>query len=333
VSAGPGPPASGGASLQHGSPVAVALDLGGSNLKAGLVGPGGTSASLVSRETHAELGYEAVLSEIGKVVEELRADARERELSVVGIGVGAPGPLNRPAGVIEFAPNLGWSQAPLAADLARLTGIPQVRLENDANAAAFAESWVGEGSGARCLLGVTLGTGVGAGTVIGGRLFTGAGGLAGELGHVVVRPGGRLCRCGRRGCVEAYFSGWALVERCRDRATEHPRHSLALDALTPEAVIEGWLRGDPLAGPVVEFGLRCLALALAACLNLMNPDRVTFFGGLSRSWDLFGPILVDHVRGFALPSAFVAATFTTSRLEWAGVLGAGGLVLSQSADL
>jgi glucokinase len=211
--------------------------------------------------------------------------------------------------------------------------MPNVRLENDANAATFAEAWVGEGSAARCLLGVTLGTGVGAGLVVGGRLFTGATGIAAELGHMVVRPKGRRCRCGGRGCAEAYFSAWALVERCRERAAAHPDHSLALDDLTAEAVIEAWLRGDPLAGPVVELGLRCMGLALAGCLNLVNPDRVTFFGGLSRSWDLFGAVLLDHVRSFTLPAAYAAASFAVSRLEWAGVLGAGGLVLSQAADL
>jgi glucokinase len=331
---GPGEYLAPGDRLLHpGSPVAIALDLGGTNLKGGLVGPGGTHVGLASRTTRPELGYDGVLTQIAAFVDELREEAAEGGLSVVGIGVGAPGPLNRREGVIEFAPNLGWSQAPLGADLARLTGIERVRLENDANAAAFAEAWIGEGSAARCLLGVTLGTGVGAGLVIGGRLFTGATGLAAELGHVVVRPHGRPCRCGGRGCVEAYFSAWALVERCREHAGDHPGHAMDLDGLTPEGVFEGWLRGDSLAGPIMELGLRSLALALAGCLNLLNPDRVTFFGGLSRSWDAFGPALVGHVRESALASAFSAARFSASRLEWAGVLGAGGLVLSQTPDL
>ncbi len=320
--------------LPHsGSPVAIALDLGGTNLKGGLVGPGGTRVGLASRETRPELGYESVLAEIVRFVDDLRREAEARRLSVVGIGVGVPGPLNRRAGVVEFAPNLRWSQAPLGPDLARLTGITPVRLENDANAAAFAEAWIGEGSGARCLLGVTLGTGVGAGLVVGGRLYTGATGVATELGHVVVRPGGRPCRCGGNGCVEAYFSAWALVERCREHAAEHSGHTLALDSLTPEDVFEGWLRKDPLAAPVVEFGLRCLGLALGGCVNLLNPDWVTFFGGLARSWAGFGPALVESVASHSLPAAFAAARFEASRLEWAGVLGAGGLVLSQTPDL
>jgi glucokinase len=297
------------------------------------VGPGGTHVGLASRDTRPELGYESVLGEIVRFVGELQREAEERELSVVGIGVGAPGPLNRQTGIVVFAPNLRWSQAPLGPDLARLTGIPRVRLENDANAAAFAEAWLGEGSGARCLLGITLGTGVGAGLVVGGRLFTGAAGIATELGHVVVRPGGRPCRCGGKGCVEAYFSAWALVERCREHAPEHPGHSLALDRLAPEDVFEGWRRGDPLAGPVVESGLRCFGLALGGCVTLLNPDRVTFFGGLCRGWTSFGPALVEIVRSHSLPAAFTAARFEKSRLEWAGVLGAGGLVLSQTPDL
>ncbi len=316
-----------------GSPVAVALDLGGTNLKGGLVGPGGTLVGLGARETRADKGYESVLGSLAGLVADLRAEAQQRELTVVGLGVGTPGPLNRAAGIVEFAPNLGWWQAPLAGDLARLTGVRGVRLENDANAAAFAEAWIGEGSGARCLLGVTLGTGVGAGLVIGGRLFTGATGIATELGHVIVRPEGRACRCGRKGCVEAYFSAWALVERCREHAADHPDHSLDLARLTPEDVFDASLRGDPLAGPVLDFGLRSLALALAGCLNLLNPDRVVFFGGLSARWESFGPALIEHVRTRSLPAAFAATSFSASRLEWAGVLGVGGLVLSQRPDL
>jgi glucokinase len=150
---------------------------------------------------------------------------------------------------------------------------------------------------------------------------------------VVVRPNGRPCRCGGIGCLEAYFSAWALVERCIEHAPDHPDHALDLDALTPEAVFDGWLRHDPLAAPIVQSGLRCLGLALGGCLNLLNPDWVSFFGGLSRSWSRFGPALVESVASHSLPAAFAAARFEPSRLEWAGVLGAGGLVLSRTPDI
>jgi glucokinase len=316
-----------------GTPVAIGLDLGSTNLKGGLVGPGGTQAHLESRETGAGLGYEGVLEEILRFVGDLQELVAERALSLVGIGIGAPGPLNHRTGVIEFAPNLGWRQVPLGKDLAKRSGVARVRLENDANAAAFAEAWVGEGTGARCLLGVTLGTGIGGGVVVDGRLFVGAGGAAAEIGHIVVRPGGRLCRCGNRGCVEAYFSGWALAERCRELAGEHPGHSLSLDDLGPEAVFEAWQRGDPLAARVVEAGLRAFALALAGSINLLNPDRVAFFGGLARSYGLFRDALLAQVEAHTLHAAFRAVRFGASKLAWAGVLGAGGLVLSGSPDL
>ena len=144
----------------------------------------------------------------------------------------------------------------------------------------------------------------------------------------MIRAGVRV-----RGAPAAYFSAWALVERCVEHAPDHPDHGLELGGLTPEDVFEGWLRHDPLAAPVVQSGLRCLGLALGGCLNLLNPDWVSFFGGLSRSWSRFGPALVESVASHSLPAAFAAARFEASRLEWAGVLGAGGLVLSRTPDI
>lgn len=327
-----GPPAR-DEGLLSGSPVAIALDLGGTRLKGGVVGPGGAHAGLQSRETRREVGYQGVLNDIVAFVSDLRRHVDEHGLVLVGVGIGAPGPLDRRTGVIEQAPNLGWERAPLATDVARRTGVGRVRLENDANAATFAEAWVGEASGARCLLGVTLGTGIGGGVVIGGRLFPGASGVAGELGHTVVVADGRPCTCGKRGCAETYFSGRAFVERVRELAPEHPGHEIALDDVSPESIFRHWRRGEPLASRVVESGLRALALALAGAVNLLNPDRVVLFGGLTGSWELFGPDLVSLVERYALPAAFEATRFSASRLAWAGVLGAGGLVLSGSPDL
>lgn len=321
----------GSAELPPGSPVAVALDLGGTNLRAALVGPGGVHGPVRSWDTPVELGYEGVLGEVVRLVEELGREAGGRSLTVVGIGIGAPGPLDREAGVVEFAPNLGWRNAPLAADLVRATGIAQVRLENDANAATFAEAWVGESSGARCLVGVTLGTGIGGGLVIGGRLFAGARGMAMEPGHTVVVPEGRLCRCGKRGCAEAYFSAWGLVQGYREAAGAG---AAALEEpLTPEAILAAWSLGEPAAAAAVETGLRAFALVLAGAVNLLNPDRIAFFGGLTGSWDLFGPPLVARVGEYALPANFASARFGPSRLAWPGVLGAGGLLLNRAANL
>jgi glucokinase len=318
--------------LETGSDVAIALDLGGTHMKGGLVGPHGAHDFLERRDTPVETGYAGVLDEIVAFVADLRRRAAENDLGVVGIGIGAPGPLNRQTGVVEFAPNLGWREVPLARDLSRASGISREQLENDANAATFAESWAGESRGASCLLGVTLGTGIGGGLVIGGRLFAGVKGAAGELGHTVVDPGGRPCGCGKRGCVEAYFSARALIERPRELASEHPDHALELDGLTPGSMFEAWRGGDPLAGRVVEEGLNRLGLALAGAINLLNPDRVVFFGGLTGSWDLFGETLRERIRSYAVPEVFEAVSFGRSRLAWAGVLGAGGLLLDSALD-
>ena len=251
--------------------------------------------------------------------------AEETEAPVERLGMGAPGPLRLDDGVIVHAPNLGWREVPLRAMVSEAVGCPVV-LDNDANAAAFGEAWVGTGRDARVLLLVTLGTGVGGGVVEEGRVFHGARGLAVEIGHQVVVPGGRPCPCGKRGCVEAYFSGHALSEQ----AAGDRRGSNAPDDDPTEhrALFAAYGAGDPDVTDWMERALDALADGVAHAGVLFDPDRIVFTGGLARSWPVYGERLIERIRGGLGPAGPPPGGIGLSGLDGrAGVIGAAGLAL------
>jgi glucokinase len=190
----------------------VGIDLGGTSIKAGAIDPAGKVLATRSVPTGLEDGAEAVFERMAQLARELGAETR--------VGIGAPGLIDHARGIVLDSPNLAQIEGqPLCEAIARRLGFERdaVLLENDANAAAVAEAWLGAGRGRRDLLMVTLGTGVGGGLVLGGRLFAGSGGMAGEIGHVVIDPDGPPCGCGRRGCMEQFASATAARRRALER--------------------------------------------------------------------------------------------------------------------
>jgi glucokinase len=225
--------------------------------------------------------------------------------SVVGVGVAAPGPLDIESGVVLAAPNLtGWRDVPLAAALAEATGLP-VWVNNDANLAALGEARTGAGIGFDPLVYLTVSTGVGGGIVQGGRITTGAHGLAGELGHVVVEPGGPACNFGHRGCLEGVASGTATAALARARLEGGAPSRLldpAFGAGSPTAaqVAEAARAGDALAAEVLGRAGSALGRAIAGYLNVLDPARVVIGGGVSRSWDLLESAVLAEVRDLTM---------------------------------
>ena len=190
----------------------LGLDIGGTKLAAGVVGPAGRVLSFVVEPTHSEEGAERGLDRLFALGRRAVAESGADRIRAVGIGAG--GPLDAARGVLSAPPHLpGWRDVALVARAEEAFGVP-VSLENDGTAAAAAEHRYGAGVGASHMIYLTISTGVGGGVVIEGRLFRGAGGNGGELGHVTVDYDGRPCRgCGRRGCLEAYVSGTSIAER------------------------------------------------------------------------------------------------------------------------
>ena len=205
----------------------VGVDLGGTNIGAGALAEDGSGdvVALRSEPTRADQGAESVVDRmvrmIDTVIAETIAQTGAKRDDVIGIGVGAPGPLDRERGIVVTTPNLGWTNYPLRDVIAERTRLP-VRIDNDANCATLGEWWLGAAKGASNVIGMTIGTGIGGGVIVGGRLYHGSSDVAGEIGHATIDINGRRCKCGNYGCLEAYASGPSIAERAREALSGGP---------------------------------------------------------------------------------------------------------------
>lgn len=276
------------------------IDLGGTNVAGGLVDADHRVVERAKVKTPAD-GPDAVVEAIVGLVAELGTD-------VDAVGVGAPGPVHD--GVIMSAPNLqGWTAAvPLGERLGSQLGVPVV-VGNDATVGAVGEWVAGAGKGARNLLGVWLGTGVGGGLVLDGRPFSGTFGGAGELGHVVVHPGGALCGCGRRGCLEAYAGRASMERAARLRVAAGEKTALmeimedkGKTRMTSSVWGKAVDRGDPMATGMLDEAVGALGVAVGSAVNLLDLDTVVVGGGLT---ERLGQPLVDRIAAAARPCLLV----------------------------
>ncbi len=300
----------------------IALDVGGTGMKAALIGAGGALLHEDRRPTGRERGPDAVVASVVDFAADLRArGVREFGEPAVAAGVAVPGVVDDAAGVAGYSANLGWRDVPLRALLAeRLPGVP-VALGHDLRCGGLAEGRLGAGRGRDRFLFVALGTGIAAALGTAGRIDPGAGGQAGEIGHVVVRPGGRRCPCGRTGCLETVASA-ASVGRAWARAAGRPAATAADCAAAVAA-------GDPLAAGVWRDAVAALADGLLTAVTLLDPGLVIVGGGLARA----GSTLLDPLRAavrerltFETPPVIVPAALGDA----AGCLGAGLLAWDRS---
>jgi len=317
-----------------GEQAVIGIDIGGTKTLSAVVDPQGRVQARRRIET-PQREPEAFVAVLGEELNGLlRAAGLQRE-EILGVGVGAPGPLDPRTGVVFEPPNLaGWRDVPLRDLLGRATGMAAF-VENDANAAALGEAWVGAGVGARDLIYVTVSTGIGGGLIFNGELYHGVSGYAGEIGHMTVEPDGPICSCGRRGHLEAVAAGPAIARMAAEavRAGRHT-HLCARpgDVLTAEAVAEAARAGDAVAREVYERAARYIGLALASLVNVLNPEMVIIGGGVSKVGDLlFGPVRAV-VRERAYGRAADAAKIVPAALgDDAGVIGAAAVVYRQGA--
>lgn len=278
------------------SSVAVGIDLGGTNLNVALVDHNGHILHHLTALTRPERGVDAVVFDMVSMVRTMEDRARESNSHVGGVGVGSPGPLSLKEGRLIKAANLpGWIDVPLRDLLQRALGLT-VFMENDGNAAALGEHWVGAGRGHDHLVMLTLGTGVGAGVILNGQPLHGHFDNAAELGHLIVERRGLICACGQRGCLECYSSAGAIVRRVKDAVLQGEPCALADIVQTGEPidaslVIEAAQGGDSLCGRVWDDACRCLAIACINIQHSFNPSIILLGGGLSRA----GALLIDAV--------------------------------------
>ncbi|MEK7380449.1 MAG: ROK family protein, partial [Gemmatimonadota bacterium] len=263
---------------------------------------------------------------------------REPGAEVIGIGVGAPGPLDTRTGVIFLTPNLGWVDMPLRQRMADALGYPTT-LDNDANCAVLGEWWQGAARGSEHAVGVTIGTGVGGGVIIGGRLYHGASDCAGEFGHTTLDAQGRKCKCGNYGCLEAYASGPSIA----NRAVEAIRAGAVsiipakvggdLDLVTAQEVYQASQEGDEVALEVVRDAARYLGAGIANLINIFNPEVVVVCGGVTQAGErLFAPLRQEVTRRAFRPAVEACRIVPGELSGTAGVYGAAASFLQLFPD-
>lgn len=265
----------------------VGMDIGGTNTVFGIVDSRGNvlASDSIKTQQHEDVNeyVEAVCAKLLPMVEQFGGPDK-----IKGMGVGAPNG-NYYSGTIEFAPNLPWKGViPLAAMFEERLGIPTA-LTNDANAAAIGEMTYGAARGMKDFIMITLGTGVGSGIVINGQLVYGHDGFAGELGHVMVEKDGRICGCGRKGCLETYCSATGVARTAREFLVARSEPSLLRNVPAEEIqskdVYDAAVKGDKLAQDIFQFTGDILGRALANFIAFSSPEAIILFGGLAKSGD------------------------------------------------
>jgi glucokinase len=301
----------------------VGVDLGGTNIKAGLLDGEARVLCKFSEPTEIDKGNDAVVNNI--------VGAAERAIKeVVGIGIGSPGPLSHKHGMIINPGNLtSLKNTPIRRLMTERTGI-RCTLENDANAAAWGEYWAGAGKGVTDLVMFTLGTGVGGGVIVNGRMLRGHFENGAELGHMFVSPGGRQCSCGQLGCLEAYSSAYFLARHAEDliNAGQPSVLKQRMDAgemLMAEHIVEAAKAGDAVAKKVWHDACYYLAVATVTMQHATNPERVVMAGGLIAAGDFLLEPIRRHFRELTwkLLDDYPDIRFATLGND-AGLIGAAG---------
>jgi glucokinase len=286
----------------------VGLDVGGTTMKAAVVDETGKPHPSVTLPTEPQKGQEAGLETMCRCIRECVQAAGLQMSDIAAIGVATPGPMDIPAGMILDPANLKpWKNVPVRQYIADHFKLPTA-YQNDANAAALGEYWVGAGHDVKSMVLFTLGTGVGGGIIMDDRVLEGRHSHGGELGHMTIRmTDGRLCGCGRRGCLEAYGSATSTVKRAKEALAQDGGKS-ALHAvmnansgnLTGKDIFVAGAAGDELANQVIDETAYYLAVGAANLMHIIDPDMIVFGGGMAVGDDFLNRIR-KYVKENALP--------------------------------
>jgi glucokinase len=275
----------------------LGIDIGGTNIKFGVVDEAGKILLQRNTETGAQRGSDAIIASIVGEIEALLRDPQLRDRKPESIGLGVPGTADSASGVVVYAPNLFWRNVDLASAIQPVFRTP-VFVAQDTRAAAWAEYLAGEGRGLRGLAAVTLGTGIGCGLVLDGRIFHGALNTAGEFGHQIVALDGEGCNCGRRGCLEAHAGGLAIVREARKRIDGlDSRLGKDLSSVTVADVYRLSEQNQPQARELTDSVVRFIGIGLVNLINLTSVEMICLSGGMSNApRHLLLDPLVDFVR-------------------------------------
>ena len=305
----------------------VSVDLGGTQIRALRTDLAGEKLARSQRATMAEGGSDAVLERIYEAVEEVVSGVESSE--IVGIGIGAPGPIDQ-AGHLHDPPNLpGWKDFSLSKRLSDRFDVPAYA-GNDANLAALGEYRFGAGQGVEDLIYMTISTGIGGGIVTGGKMLLGARGFAAEVGHQTLVADGPICGCGQPGHLEALASGPSIAREALKRLDAGEQSSITGE-VTPEAVAEAARQGDQLALEVLHQAGFYIGLGLTNLIHILEPERVLLGGGVSQAGNLLLDPIRETVYNRVMSPVYRDVQIMSAALgEDVGLMGAVALVLSET---
>lgn len=303
--------------------VVVGIDIGGTKMAAAAVTSEGIILARHAQPTEAGRGFADGLRRMVALIERVLSEAGCAGADLAAVGIGCAGPVDPLRGTIDNPYTLPtWDGVDVVGPLQARFGVP-VGLENDADAAALGEYWLGAGQGARILTMVTVGTGIGGGVIVDGRVYRGAGGGHPEIGHLGIDPQGPACYCGMRGCWESLASGPAMAARLLDRAP-----GLDRDTLTGAEVVRRARGGDPAAMAVVAEMAAIHARGVVTLLNLYLPDALILGGGVMEAYDLFAPSIQTLAAADTMAPRGTEAIRPAALGNDAGLLGAARLALN-----
>jgi len=277
---------------------AVGVDLGGTNLRIAAVDDSGRLMEKLTTGTQVAKGRDHVIDEMTAAIRELSTKFKQDTL--LGIGIGVPGIIDMETGMLRESPNLpGWHDYPVRDEIEKRLGT-RVILENDANAAALGEQWLGAARDYENMCMLTLGTGVGGGIVMHGRVWHGFKGMAAELGHITVDPNGPACGCGSRGCVEQFASATAVVRMAKEaiaggRAPELAHAQSENPEFGSKIVYQMAVQGDRVAQEIYQKVGWALGIVVADLVNVFNMPMYVIGGGVASAWDAFAPAMLKEV--------------------------------------
>lgn len=321
----------------------IGVDLGATNIVCILSSRDGRIVTRDTRKTFGDKGKEKTISQIINSAKDVIREGERLGVStksILGMGVGGPGPINSDEGVIYVAPNIpGWINTSLIKELKNEFDLP-IFLENDANVAALGEWWLGAGKSVDNMVLLTLGTGIGGGIIINGGILHGIRHTAGEVGHMIIKENGLLCGCGNHGCFEAYASAKAVVNRTLTEIRRGEKTMLTdivknrPEKITCKLIYDTAKRGDNLCKKIVEDTVKYLGIGIANIVNIINPQMIVLGGGMAKAGDfLFDPVR-EYVKEHAFNAAMEGVKIVPAALGTnAGAIGAVAFVLKRNGLL
>lgn len=306
----------------------IGIDIGGTDIKGGIILSDGTGIVTDKLPTEAKKGSDAVIANIGKLIDILLKESKLTIKEIAGIGIGIPGMIDSVAGKVVYSNNLAWRDVDVVAPIVKAYGVP-VRITNDANAAALGEARFGAAKEYANSIFVTLGTGVGGGIIIDNKIFEGNQSAGAELGHMVIKKGGYPCTCGRLGCFEAYASATALIRNTRNIMRENPAskmNEVAENDVTGKTAFD-YYETDIFARRVVDEYISDLACGVNNLINIFRPEVIMLGGGVCAQGErLLKPLreIIEH-EIYGGPLGPVVLIVTAKLGNSAGYKGAAAL--------